>query len=472
MNLPGAARAEEDEGGESAPDDEGGAPEAEGGGEEGGGGEAVGVDSHGDGVSDADDLCVDNPYKSAPGDCGCLSTDADANSDGTLDCFSLHQTVTFTASVPSGTCAGDPSELTVTFRWLLDLGLGLSSGSAELNTWSRTSPPDEGAIVATVDYASDLSFGHGRVDALDYLFLDDYEIPPDEITFTGSTDDGREVQVRMVSEYFEVFELLGWTSDRASLSHDVHSGFFPYATLQLSLGSTCTTEGVITSMTTSRGFLDDDGDGFTNDVDQCPDEPASGGNLPGCPAAAADTDFDGVPDSEDLCPTDHAKSEPGECGCHNSDIDSDTDGVPDCLDRCSGENATSHDLDADGCLDDADGDHVPDVEDRCEGYHDFVDPDGDGIPSGCDVCPYDARMTWTRTGSATTRTTAKACSTATNSTATATASATLASPPTRPPPPPPRPPPPPPPPPPRSTPTGTARAMSSIPTTTTTACST
>jgi hypothetical protein len=41
----------------------------------------------------------------------------------------------------------------------------------------------------------------------------------------------------------------------------------------------------------------------------------------------------------------------------------------------------------DGVID-SDGDGVPDDEDVCPGFDDNIDTDGDGIPDGCDECPY------------------------------------------------------------------------------------
>jgi len=43
-------------------------------------------DADGDGVADADDLCPDDFYKSAPGICGCGTKDVDSDGDGTIDC--------------------------------------------------------------------------------------------------------------------------------------------------------------------------------------------------------------------------------------------------------------------------------------------------------------------------------------------------------------------------------------------------
>ena len=47
-----------------------------------------------------------------------------------------------------------------------------------------------------------------------------------------------------------------------------------------------------------------------------------------------DSDGDGVPDDEDGCPNDAAKTSPGACGCGNADTDSDGDGTPNCNDDC------------------------------------------------------------------------------------------------------------------------------------------
>lgn len=52
-----------------------------------------------------------------------------------------------------------------------------------------------------------------------------------------------------------------------------------------------------------------------------------------------DSDGDGVVDSQDGCPDDFNKADPGECGCGVSDVDSDGDGVPDCNDHYPGDSS-------------------------------------------------------------------------------------------------------------------------------------
>jgi hypothetical protein len=68
-----------------------------------------------------------------------------------------------------------------------------------------------------------------------------------------------------------------------------------------------------------RYFADQDGDGFGDPdtyVDVC--------------LSAAPPGF--VTNSDDLCPDDSVKSEPGACGCGQDETDSDDDGTPDCVD--------------------------------------------------------------------------------------------------------------------------------------------
>ena len=86
--------------------------------------------------------------------------------------------------------------------------------------------------------------------------------------------------------------------------------------------------------------------------------------------AATDSDGDGVPDDEDICPG----------GDDNVDTDGDT--VPDFCDVCPG---------SDDSLD-TDNDDIPDACDNCP---DMANPeqedgDGDGVGSSCDNCPSDA----------------------------------------------------------------------------------
>jgi OOP family OmpA-OmpF porin len=105
--------------------------------------------------------------------------------------------------------------------------------------------------------------------------------------------------------------------------------------------------------------MDSDGDGVTDDLDQCPDTPAGVEvDDKGCPF---DLDADGVPDYLDKCPNTFSGVKVDEHGCP---LDSDGDGVPDYLDKCPGTPAGVV-VDKDGCPIDSDGDGVPDYRDKC-----------------------------------------------------------------------------------------------------------
>ncbi len=106
------------------------------------------------------------------------------------------------------------------------------------------------------------------------------------------------------------------------------------------------------------------------------------------PLETSDSDGDGVPDFQDLCPfvegpdtTDPA-------------FDIDMDGIPNVCDNCPGvPNRFQIDADANGvgdaCQDDLDGDGLIDANDNCPDIanSDQTDFDGDGVGDACDNCP-------------------------------------------------------------------------------------
>ncbi len=96
--------------------------------------------------------------------------------------------------------------------------------------------------------------------------------------------------------------------------------------------------------------VDSDGDGVTDDKDQCPNTPQGVKvDEKGCPL---DSDGDGVPDYQDKCPNNTAReisagvyTSGPRMGCP---LDSDGDGVPDYRDKCPGTPAGAS-VDEDGC---------------------------------------------------------------------------------------------------------------------------
>ena len=69
--------------------------------------------------------------------------------------------------------------------------------------------------------------------------------------------------------------------------------------------------------------------------DLCPSDPnKTDPGVCGCGVADTDSDSDGTPDCNDGCPDDPGKTDPGICGCGVADTDSDSDGTLDCNDNC------------------------------------------------------------------------------------------------------------------------------------------
>jgi OOP family OmpA-OmpF porin len=134
-----------------------------------------------------------------------------------------------------------------------------------------------------------------------------------------------------------------------------------------------------------EGPKDTDGDGITDDKDECPDKAEDVDQFEdenGCPDE--DNDKDGVLDDADQCKME-AEDPDGfedENGC--PETDNDKDGILDEADQCKNE---AEDVDQwqdeDGCPDpDNDGDGVLDAADNCKDQPETVNgfQDGDGCP--------------------------------------------------------------------------------------------
>jgi outer membrane protein OmpA-like peptidoglycan-associated protein len=132
---------------------------------------------------------------------------------------------------------------------------------------------------------------------------------------------------------------------------------------------------------------DRDGDGYKDDVDQCPDDPEDFDDFEdadGCPDP--DNDKDGIPDVDDKCPNDpETKNGYQDAdGCpDNTTFDRDGDGIPDDVDKCPDDPEDKDNFeDADGCPDpDNDKDGIPDKNDLCP--NDPEDKDGFEDNDGC-----------------------------------------------------------------------------------------
>jgi OmpA-OmpF porin, OOP family len=150
---------------------------------------------------------------------------------------------------------------------------------------------------------------------------------------------------------------------------------------------------------------DRDGDGYKDDVDQCPDDPEDFDDFEdadGCPDP--DNDKDGIPDVDDKCPNDPETKNgyQDQDGCPDTTtFDRDGDGIPDDVDKCPDDPEDKDNFeDQDGCPDpDNDKDGIPDKNDLCpndpENEDGFEDQDGcpdpdndhDRILDANDKCP-------------------------------------------------------------------------------------
>lgn len=152
---------------------------------------------------------------------------------------------------------------------------------------------------------------------------------------------------------------------------------------------------------------DRDGDGYKDDVDQCPDDPEDFDYFQdedGCPEI--DNDRDGIIDVNDECPLvpEDKDGDADEDGCPDGNIgDRDGDGILDNEDACPDDPEDRDGFqDEDGCPDpDNDADGILDMDDQCpqqaedrDGFEDEdgcpdTDNDRDRILDIDDSCPED-----------------------------------------------------------------------------------
>jgi outer membrane protein OmpA-like peptidoglycan-associated protein len=147
---------------------------------------------------------------------------------------------------------------------------------------------------------------------------------------------------------------------------------------------------------------DQDEDGMTDDVDNCPTEAEDKDGFQdddGCPDL--DNDSDGVADADDKCAIDPEDKDgfQDDDGC--PDADNDADGILDTDDKCAMDPEDKDGFqDEDGCPElDNDADGLADTSDQCpmeaedaDGFQDEdgcpdPDNDGDGVLDAADKCP-------------------------------------------------------------------------------------
>ena len=144
-------------------------------------------------------------------------------------------------------------------------------------------------------------------------------------------------------------------------------------------------------------LTDTDGDGVTDDIDQCSDTPGGATvDANGCADSQKDTDGDGVTDDIDQCPDTPGGATVDANGCADSQKDTDGDGVTDDIDQCP-DTPGGATVDANGCADsqkDTDGDGVTDDIDQCPNTTGGADVDEKGceLPLSIEKIPFINRV--------------------------------------------------------------------------------
>lgn len=285
------------------------------------------VDSDLDGTPDCNDLCPSDNNKIAPGVCGCGTEDLDSDSDGTYDCDDL--------------CPNDPDKIAPG-----TCGCGnqdLDSDSDGTYDCDDLCPNDPNKIASgtcgcgVTDTDSD---SDGTPNCNDLCPNDVNKIAPGQCgcgeVETDSDSDGTADCIDLCPND------VNKTSPGACGCGELEGSC---TDCNGDAGGTAYTDvcGDCVGGNTGEVTLDSDNDGTPNCNDLCPNDPlkTSPGTC-GCGTADTDSDSDGTPDCNDLCPNDPSKLNPGSCGCGVADTDTDSDGTPNCNDLCPNDvNKTS-----------------------------------------------------------------------------------------------------------------------------------
>ncbi|RIK68137.1 MAG: hypothetical protein DCC65_04770 [Planctomycetota bacterium] len=242
------------------------------------------TDTDSDGTPDCDDGCPNDPNKTEPGRCGCGVADTDTDSDGTPDC--------------NDGCPADPNK---TEPGLCGCGVADtdtdSDGTPDCNDGcpgdpNKTAPGVCGCGVADTDTDSD-----GTPDCIDGCPTNPDKIEPGICGCDLPDEDNDGDGVLDCEDQCE--------------GHDDNFD--------------CDSDGLPDGC---------EADCNTNGTpDDC--EEFADCNTNGTPdSCELDRDQDGVIDDCDGCPSDPNKTSPGACGCGVADTDTEGDGVPDCNDVC------------------------------------------------------------------------------------------------------------------------------------------
>ena len=168
-------------------------------------------------------------------------------------------------------------------------------------------------------------------------------------------------------------------SDNTKLDFETNTSL----SLNISVSDGNASDNALITININDVLEDTDGDGVTDDKDNCPNTPAGEAvDSDGCADSQKDGDNDGVTDDLDTCPDTPTGEAVDADGCADSQKDTDGDGVTDDLDTCP-DTPAGEAVDASGCADsqnDTDGDGVTDDLDTCPDTPVGVSVDADGCP--------------------------------------------------------------------------------------------
>lgn len=268
------------------------------------------IDSDGDGISDCLDRCKDDPLKTKPEICGCGVAETDTDNDGTYDC--------------NDEC---PLDFTKILKDLFYLDND-QDGYGDINVTLKACSMPSGYVLDNTDCD----------DSNSNIYPGLTEIPYDGIDQNCNGNDLTDVD----EDSYDAVASGGTDCD------DEDSTINP-SVIEVCNGIDDNCNGQIDDGVLSTYYYDSDGDGFgdlneavqacsslsgyvANSNDNCPNDPGKiDPGLCGCSNSEADSDKDGTPDCIDSCINDENKATPGVCGCGIPDIDTDSDGVLNCI---------------------------------------------------------------------------------------------------------------------------------------------